>query len=92
MERAAVLATEPVVTEHFFRSMVQPRPARATAKSPSEPASTERDLPLTDAVEHFERRAILHALDETNDNKAEAARRLGISERNLWYKLKKHGL
>jgi transcriptional regulator with PAS, ATPase and Fis domain len=35
---------------------------------------------------------ILGMLDETKDNKAEAARRLGISERNLWYKLKKHGL
>jgi len=47
---------------------------------------------LTDAVERFERRLLLRALDETRDNKAEAARRLGISERNLWYKLKKHGL
>ncbi len=43
-------------------------------------------------MQRFERRMILRALDETNDNKAQAARRLGISERNLWYKLEKHAL
>jgi DNA-binding NtrC family response regulator len=92
MERAAVLAAEPVVTESFFHSMVAARPGRATPKSDVEPPPSERPQPLTEAVDDFERRAILQALDETDDNKAEAARRLGISERNLWYKLKKHGL
>ena len=31
-------------------------------------------------------------LDAANDNKSEAARLLGISERTLWYKLKRYGL
>jgi two-component system, NtrC family, response regulator AtoC len=102
MERAAVLSAEGVVTERFFRSMIQPpRPPKAAAGEGrgtrdegrgDEAGEPEGDLPLGEAVEHFERRAILRALDETHDNKAEAARRLGISERNLWYKLKKHGL
>jgi transcriptional regulator with PAS, ATPase and Fis domain len=35
---------------------------------------------------------ILRALGAVADNKAEAARLLGISERTLWYKLKRYGL
>jgi transcriptional regulator with PAS, ATPase and Fis domain len=31
-------------------------------------------------------------LADSNDNKTEAARRLGVSERTLWYKLKKYRL
>jgi transcriptional regulator with PAS, ATPase and Fis domain len=38
------------------------------------------------------RRAILRALDAADDNKTEAASLLGIGERTLWTKLKKHGL
>jgi transcriptional regulator with PAS, ATPase and Fis domain len=32
------------------------------------------------------------ALADSDDDKAEAARRLGVSERTLWYKLKKYRL
>ena len=39
-----------------------------------------------------ERKAILRALAATGDSKAEAAALLGIGERTLWTKLKKHGL
>jgi two-component system response regulator AtoC len=94
MERAAVLATGEDVGASFFRSMLPaaseddgdvPNPADETFDVPS-------GLPLGEAIESFERRMILQALDRTSDNKAEAARQLGISERNLWYKLKKHGL
>lgn len=35
---------------------------------------------------------ILRALGASEDNKAQAARLLGISERALWYKLKRYGL
>ncbi len=94
MERAAVLSKEAVVTDRFFRPMLQgAQGAKPEVRDAShEQADSEVELPLGDALERFERRLILRALDETQDNKAEAARRLGISERNLWYKLKKHGL
>jgi two-component system response regulator AtoC len=88
MERAAVLSPDPVVPAAFFRSMIQAR-ARDDAAPPPD---SDTGLPLGEALERFERRMILRTLDETGDNKAEAARRLGISERNLWYKLKKHDL
>jgi len=47
---------------------------------------------LDDALDRLEREMILRALEETKQVKARAARVLGISERSLWYKLRKHGL
>jgi two-component system response regulator AtoC len=51
-----------------------------------------RGLRLDDALDQVEREMILRALDETKHVKVRAARLLGISERSLWYKLRKHGL
>ena len=45
---------------------------------------------LAQAVAAVERRSILRALAAVDDNKAEAANLLGIGERTLWSKLKKH--
>jgi two-component system response regulator AtoC len=45
--------------------------------------------PLSDAVASAERAAILAALERTGDNKAQAARLLGISVRTLFYKIEK---
>ncbi|MBI3636090.1 MAG: sigma-54-dependent Fis family transcriptional regulator, partial [Candidatus Rokubacteria bacterium] len=47
---------------------------------------------LDEALDRLEREMILRALDETKQVKARAARLLGVSERSLWYKLRKHGL
>ena len=40
-------------------------------------------------LESVERRAILQALDQSQGIQAQAARRLGISERSLWHRIKK---
>ena len=58
-------------------------------------APTGPELPrvrLDEALDRLEREMILKALEETKQVKARAARVLGISERSLWYKLRKHGL
>ncbi len=47
---------------------------------------------LDEALDRLEREMIVRALDETKQVKARAARLLGVSERSLWYKLRKHGL
>jgi len=47
---------------------------------------------LDDALDRLEHDMILQALDEAKQVKARAARLLGVSERSLWYKLRKHGL
>ena len=56
------------------------------------PADQGNGLRLDDALDRLEREMILKALDETKQVKARAARLLGVSERSLWYKLRKHGL
>ncbi|HYR95677.1 MAG TPA: sigma-54 dependent transcriptional regulator, partial [Candidatus Binatus sp.] len=58
-------------------------------------APTKDDPPgvrLDEALDRLEREMILRALEETKQVKARAARLLGVSERSLWYKLRKHGL
>jgi two-component system response regulator AtoC len=93
MERTAVLSTDPIVTSRFFHRMLpQPVTDGAAPRVPEAMTDAMQDGALNEAVERFERHLILRTLADTGDNKAEAARRLGISERNLWYKLKRHGL
>jgi two-component system, NtrC family, response regulator AtoC len=64
----------------------------ATGRGGEAFAETEVVRPLGDAVALAEREAIERALERTGDNKAQAARLLGISVRTLWYKLEKLGL
>jgi two-component system response regulator AtoC len=86
VERAVVLSTGSEIDGRFLSSLL---PTTA-APSPSEPVLDEGGL--DGAVTQLERKLILRALAESGDNKAEAARRLGVSERTLWYKLKKYRL
>ena len=85
MERAAVLATGPEIEPSFFRLLL-PQPSNGNGDSAGD------TLALEPAVEQVERKLILRALSAANDNKAQAARLLGVSERTLWYKLKRYGL
>ncbi|SHM03269.1 PAS domain S-box-containing protein [Caldanaerovirga acetigignens] len=48
--------------------------------------------PLKEIIEEAEKEAIKEALEKTGGNRNEAARILGISVRNLFYKLKKYDL
>ena len=61
---------------------------RQPGTAPTEPGTVRLD----EAMDRLEREMILRALDETRQVKARAARLLGVSERSLWYKLRKHGL
>ena len=61
-------------------------------KVPASQASAAVDFDLQTQVDTKEKEAIQKALKAAHGVKAEAARLLGISERNLWYKLKKYGL
>jgi transcriptional regulator with PAS, ATPase and Fis domain len=47
---------------------------------------------LADAVESAEREAIAAALAESNGNRREAANRLGVSLRTLFYKIERYGI
>jgi two-component system response regulator AtoC len=60
-------------------------PAQAQAQSPTATLGS-----LNQQVEQLEKQLIGQALSQTGDNKAKAAQLLDISERSLWYKLKKY--
>ncbi len=47
---------------------------------------------LREKVKDLERVEILHALDDCNWIMAKAARRLGITERMMGYKMRKYGI
>ena len=87
MERVAVLSDGPEVEAGFFRPFL---PEPSVDVPLGEPR--EDSLLLGPAVEALERKMILRALGAATDNKAQAARLLGMSERTLWYKLKRLGL
>jgi two-component system response regulator AtoC len=89
MERAAVLSEPGDEIDARFLAQLVPGAARESLAGEAEVAP---DLKLAPAVDAYERKLILRALNAAGDNKAEAARTLGVSERTLWYKLKKHGL
>jgi DNA-binding NtrC family response regulator len=86
LERAAVLADGPVIEREVLAQLGSSSDASGEAEEEGAVA------PLAQAVAQAERRAILCALAASGDNKAEAASLLGIGERTLWTKLKKHGL
>jgi two-component system, NtrC family, response regulator AtoC len=67
----------------YLLDLPEAEPAAAASKGP---------LPTTLAaiVGRAEAEAIRAALAKTGDNKAKAARLLGVSERNLWYKIKRY--
>ena len=89
MERAVVLSRcETVDVRHLPREIVSPAPAADVMT----PQLSVEDLDWGANVERLERRLIEQALQQGNGNKAKAARLLKVSERTLWYKLKKYGL
>jgi two-component system response regulator AtoC len=86
VERALILCgTGPLKSEHF------PVDVDAAAASPVAPVRNSAPRgPLVPAVEAFEAHMIEHALEEAAGSKPKAAALLDISERTLWYKLKKY--
>lgn len=67
-------------------------PAGAVPVHSDRPAVRVSAAPLAEVVEAAERQAIVAALTKTGDNKTEAARVLGVSVRNLYYKMARYGL
>jgi len=80
MDRAAVLVEGDEVGEALVQTLLPVEGDGATG------------LDLATAVARAERNAILQALAAAEGRKSEAAALLGIGERTLWSKLKKHGL
>jgi two-component system response regulator AtoC len=89
IERALVLSRgEQIEVQHLPREIVT---ATEIAALP-EATPLSSSLSLIPAVERLERALVIQALRQAADNKAKAARLLEISERAIWYKIKKYGL
>ena len=88
MERAAVLCRGQSVEPQLLPINDSPTPST----TPAGEQTTFENLLMNDHVEALEKRLITTALERSGDNKSAAARLLGVSERTLWYKLKKYEL
>jgi two-component system response regulator AtoC len=87
MERALVLGTRAVIEAGDLRGLAADPPQEPTGN----PAHPHASHALQPQVEAFEFSLIERALRAANGNKTAAARLLEVSERTLWYKLKKYG-
>jgi two-component system response regulator AtoC len=87
MERAAVLSGGKIVELPHLPVDIFNSP---TVVLPVEISQREHYEDLNLQVEQLEKRLIQQALSKTQDNKAKAAQLLNISERSLWYKIKKY--
>jgi DNA-binding NtrC family response regulator len=85
IERAVVLAHgSEIDLEHLPADVAGPR---------AEPPATDATFrPLSVAAKEFEREYLLRALRLASGGKGHAAELLGISRKNLWEKLKSHGI
>jgi two-component system, NtrC family, response regulator AtoC len=81
IERAAVLCRAPEITPSDL-------PAEITRLDEAE----EEDFNLSAAVARAERCCLQNALARCEGNRTNAAKLLGISRKNLWEKLKAHGV
>lgn len=86
VQRAVILARGDVITTNELPAVVK----GLVNEPPRELAVPPKDLPS--AVEKLEKELVFESLRVNGGNQSKAARELGISERNLRYRLKKWGV
>ena len=91
MERAAVLCRGKTIEPQHLPLDIS-RDTASPAMGNTDAIANAETLLLRDHVEAVEKSLIQTALVRSDDNKSAASRLLGISERALWYKIKKYGL
>ena len=82
IERAVLLATDDVIHGHHLPPSLQS----------AESTNTTLHSTLPEAMDNLERELLLDSLKSTRGNMARAARHLGISERIMGLRIKKHGI
>ena len=86
LEAAMVLSDGVIAPEHLSPAIQRGAPMSSTVASP---LAMPPGASLDDVLAEGERRLILDALQKVNGVQARAAKLLGISERSLWYRVKK---
>jgi two-component system response regulator AtoC len=87
IERAAVLTNHEILSPADLQSEPLSSPISDDLGEKGEEGGT-----LRETVEDAERRAIADALKATDGNRREAAKRLGVSLRTLFYKIERYGI
>jgi two-component system response regulator HydG len=87
VERAVILALSDYISEKEL-------PLSVTKSYPADETMVLTPRPISElqSLEEIEREAILKTLEETDGNKSETARKLGINRRTLYKKLEKFGV
>jgi two-component system, NtrC family, response regulator AtoC len=92
MERAVVLCRgKAIEMEHLPLDLSRGGTSKPAVNNTSNLVKSE-SLSLREHIEEVEKRLIKTALERSEDNKSAASRLLDVSERALWYKIKKYGL
>lgn len=90
VERAAIFCTTTLITPaEVDQAFSNKQPNQAVQQAQALP---ETDLPLKQALIQYERHLIENALRNAGGTQTDAAEALGISAKNLWNKLQKHGI
>jgi two-component system response regulator AtoC len=95
VERAAIFCTSTVIRPaDVDQAFSNRQPARAEEPAAAAPAlaATDPGLPLKQALIAYERTLIETALRRAGGTQTDAADSLGISAKNLWNKIQKHGI
>jgi DNA-binding NtrC family response regulator len=88
VERLAILAgTDAITAEEVMRVLPPDGVAPRTAAGSASP-----DVPLAEALDHYERQLIAAALSAATGNVADAARRLSTDRANLYRRMRRLGL
>jgi two-component system NtrC family response regulator len=85
IERAVVLSRSHIITIHDL-------PLNVKELKNEKEIANEIPKSLNERVENLEKQLIYDALKQANGNQTKAGKILGITERNLRYKLKKYGI
>lgn len=85
IERAVVLSRSHTITLNDLPNVV--KGFKAEKEIP-----VNEDMTLIEQVEELEKKLIFDALTKSNGNQSQAGRILGLTERNLRYKMQKYGI
>jgi Nif-specific regulatory protein len=85
LERLVIMGRQPQITLQDVVAAIGERSRPATIGGSGEAS-------LTSSVEDLERQQIVKAMEEAGGVQAKAAKELGITPRQLGYRLKKYGL
>ena len=92
VERAAILCLGEYISERELPMAVSSAPKNSDALTLAELQGATGEEPISMTLDEMERAAILRTLQDTGDNKSEAARRLGITRATLHNKLRRYDM